>query len=96
MLTGFRVSVLVWLMAYDPPLKEAFRRVGGPKKMAQAIGVGASAVAQWRRVPAIHIFRIEALTGIPAEKLRPDMVPTRAMRRYQLVQKSQPVQRLSA
>lgn len=36
-------------------------------------GVTPQAVWRWRRVPAEHALAIEKLTGIPRERLRPDI-----------------------
>ena len=58
---------------YDPPLRMVLDKAGGPSKLASALGIGPSAVAQWARVPARHLPRIEALTGIPGDVIRPDL-----------------------
>lgn len=59
---------------YDPPLQQVLKKIG-PTELARRLGVVPSAVTQWRRVPARHVLRIAALTGIPAAELRPDMAP---------------------
>lgn len=43
--------------------------------LARKIGVTPSAVTQWAdgRVPAERIFRVSEVTGIPLQKLRPDI-----------------------
>jgi DNA-binding transcriptional regulator YdaS (Cro superfamily) len=58
---------------YDPPLQKVLDKVGGPSKLALHLGVGASAVTQWEKVPARHVPRVAALTGIPGQQIRPDL-----------------------
>jgi DNA-binding transcriptional regulator YdaS (Cro superfamily) len=58
---------------YDPALIRVLEKSGGPARLAMYLGVVASAVTQWSRVPARHIPRIEALTGIPGTEIRPDL-----------------------
>lgn len=58
---------------YDPPLKKALDAAGGPVKLARALGIGASAVTQWTRVPPRHVPMVEQITGIAGRELRPDL-----------------------
>ena len=60
---------------YDPPLKKALDAAGGPVKLARALGIVPSAVTQWTRVPPRHLPRVEKLTGMSGEELRPDLYP---------------------
>lgn len=46
---------------------------GRVTKLADAIGVTHSAVSQWNQVPAERVVQVEKVTGIPREKLRPDI-----------------------
>jgi DNA-binding transcriptional regulator YdaS (Cro superfamily) len=51
--------------------------------IAQAIGIRVQAVSQWRRVPIERVDVVSRLTGIPAQRLRPDWpwpTPTRQRR----------------
>lgn len=59
----------------DAMLKEVLSRLGGQTAVARALGITQGAVAQWDRVPANHLLRLEHLTGIPAARLRPDLAP---------------------
>lgn len=45
-------------------------------ELARALGVTPGAVWQWAgsKVPASRIFKVSELTGIPLDKLRPDLV----------------------
>ena len=59
-----------------PAVKLAMERSGGTlKKLADKLDISPQALAQWgpRRIPIAHIRVIEHLTGIPREKLRPDI-----------------------
>ncbi len=42
-------------------------------KLARELGLARSAVAMWTRVPAERVVEIERITGIPRERLRPDL-----------------------
>jgi len=43
--------------------------------MARHLGIGASAVTQWEKVPAKHVGKIGALTGMKPHELRSDLFP---------------------
>ena len=45
-------------------------------KLAGELNVSSAAISQWAetQVPAERIFRVSDLTGIPIEKLRPDLL----------------------
>jgi DNA-binding transcriptional regulator YdaS (Cro superfamily) len=48
-------------------------------KIAHDIGQTRAAVAKWKKVPAERVVEVERITGIPRQKLRPDLfVPCRA------------------
>jgi DNA-binding transcriptional regulator YdaS (Cro superfamily) len=61
---------------YDSALMRVLEKAGGPSRVAAHLGIVASAVTQWTRVPARHVPRLEALTGIPGRVIRPDLYPT--------------------
>ncbi len=44
-----------------------------PQKLATKLGISRQAVFKWRRIPAERVLKIEAITGIPKERLRPDL-----------------------
>jgi DNA-binding transcriptional regulator YdaS (Cro superfamily) len=58
-----------------PAVRRAMDRNGGTlKKLAAILHISPQALAQWgRRIPVRHIREIERLSGIPREKLRPDI-----------------------
>jgi DNA-binding transcriptional regulator YdaS (Cro superfamily) len=58
---------------YSHGLVLVLEKVGGPTRLAEQLGIVASAVTQWSKVPARHIPRIEALTGVPGNIIRPDL-----------------------
>lgn len=64
-------------------IQTAFDKERGLRlKVARALGITHGAVSQWRRVPAGRVIAVEALTGIPRERLRPDLYePRRKTRR---------------
>ena len=62
---------------YDEPLLRVLRQVGGPSSLASSLKIVPSAVTQWERIPPRHVGPIEALTGIPAHELRPDLFQPR-------------------
>lgn len=53
--------------------KQLVAKAGGPKALAHRIGTSRQAVAKWDRVPAHWVRLLEELTGVPAEKIRPDV-----------------------
>ena len=57
----------------DPIVDEVIRTAGTLAKVGDACGITAQAVADWSRVPAHQVIAVEALTGIPRERLRPDL-----------------------
>jgi TorA maturation chaperone TorD len=54
-------------------LAEAIRAAGGVSELARRIGIAQPSVSNWDRVPADRIASVEAATGIPRAKLRPDL-----------------------
>jgi TorA maturation chaperone TorD len=57
----------------DPGLTEAFRSTGGVSELARRLGISQPSVSAWSRVPADRVAAVEAATGIPRQKLRPDL-----------------------
>lgn len=41
--------------------------------LARALGVTPGAISMWTHVPAERVVHVEKATGIPREKLRPDL-----------------------
>ena len=44
-------------------------------KIARGLGIKASAVSMWKRVPAERLPEVERITGFPRHQLRPDICP---------------------
>lgn len=42
-------------------------------EVAHGLGLTRAAVVKWQQVPAERVVQIERITGIPREKLRPDL-----------------------
>jgi DNA-binding transcriptional regulator YdaS (Cro superfamily) len=55
----------------------AIEKAGGVNALARELGMTGAALSVWRRVPAHRILQVEAVTGIPREKLRPDLYRVR-------------------
>jgi len=54
-------------------LQAAIAVMGGRVELARSLGIKYRAVLDWRRVPAERLIQIERITGIPRERLRPDL-----------------------
>ena len=54
-------------------LQKAIAAAGGTTALARAIGVNHAAISRWTMVPAHWIIKIEHITGVPREELRPDL-----------------------
>jgi len=59
----------------DVGLDLALERSESMTKLAEAMGIGVSAISQWKRVPAERVLAVEAATGVPRQQLRPDLYP---------------------
>ncbi len=63
-------------------INDAIRAAGGVEGLGDRLGCAHSSVVRWRqrgRVPADRVVAIEAATGVPRHRLRPDLygAPTR-------------------
>jgi TorA maturation chaperone TorD len=59
-------------------LEEAIRAAGGIGALARGLGISQPSVSNWQRVPAERVIAVEALTGVPRARLRPDLYPESA------------------
>jgi len=58
----------------EKAIQAAIDAAGGIRSLARAIGVTYQAIQSWKkRIPAERVLDIERATGIPREKLRPDL-----------------------
>jgi DNA-binding transcriptional regulator YdaS (Cro superfamily) len=56
-----------------PVIYRAACAAGGLRELARRLGITPTAIRKWYRVPDDRIIAIEKVTGIPREKLRPDL-----------------------
>lgn len=49
------------------------KELGGPAKIGRICGVSSQAVSQWKRIPRDHAKAIADATGVPIERLLPDV-----------------------
>lgn len=61
--------------AWDPIIGEAIAVAGGPKALAEMLGVGVTSLYSWQRIPPHRVLAVERATGIPRTRLRPDLYP---------------------
>jgi DNA-binding transcriptional regulator YdaS (Cro superfamily) len=52
---------------------EAVLAAGGASALARKLGIKQPSVAGWNRVPAERVLEVERLSGVPKERLRPDL-----------------------
>jgi DNA-binding transcriptional regulator YdaS (Cro superfamily) len=57
-------------------LRRSIKAAGGYSALAQLLGITQPAVFQWKRAPSARVLAIEKLTGVPKERLRPDLYPS--------------------
>ena len=64
-------------MAARTELDRIMRKIretrGQSAEIADACGINKAAVYQWKRVPVQWVRKVSRITGIPAEKIRPDI-----------------------
>jgi transcriptional regulator with XRE-family HTH domain len=59
----------------DPIIDEAIAIANGPTALARKLGINLSSLYSWKRVPEARVLAVEAATGIPRTRLRPDLHP---------------------
>lgn len=57
----------------NPVINIAAKKLGGIVKLSMALGLSRGAASLWSEIPVDHVHKLEELTGIPREKLRPDI-----------------------
>lgn len=57
----------------DAGVKAAVKAAGSLRKLGHALGISHQTIALWKRVPDKYILRVEKVTGIDREQLRPDL-----------------------
>lgn len=56
-------------------MQRAIDAAGGVSALARAIGVAQPSISNWTRVPSDRVVAVEKATGIPRQRLRPDLYP---------------------
>ena len=51
----------------------AVSAAGGVRKLGRLLGISSQAISQWDCVPADRVVAVEQATGVPRERLRPDL-----------------------
>ena len=59
----------------DTALQDAFKAAGGAAALAKALKLTKQAVWGWSRCPAERVLAVEAASGVPRQRLRPDIYP---------------------
>ena len=54
-------------------MKMAIEKVGGFRAMGRLLGLSHEAPRKWKKIPDKYLLKIEKLTGIDREQLRPDL-----------------------
>lgn len=55
-------------------LKQIFSSAGGVVALSKGLGYRShTSLLKWKKVPDKHLLKIEQITGIPREELRPDL-----------------------
>lgn len=58
----------------NPAIEEMFEKSGGREALRRRLGLSKQTMSDWKRagyVPARHAVDVEAITGIPRERLCP-------------------------
>lgn len=71
---GFTPEVYKLPMEQNP-VALAAKKLGSKSALARAVNVTPQAIQKWfaKRIPAERVLAVEAATGIPRSKLRPDL-----------------------
>jgi hypothetical protein len=57
----------------DEALQEAIKAAGGVRALGRMLGTSHTAIMRWEKVPAARVVEVERFTGVPRERLRPDL-----------------------
>jgi DNA-binding transcriptional regulator YdaS (Cro superfamily) len=64
----------------DATIAFVVKKAGGMRALGRALGISHQAILSWTHIPAERVVAIEEATGIPREKLRPDLYKRRGAR----------------
>jgi DNA-binding transcriptional regulator YdaS (Cro superfamily) len=65
-------------MTWDSGLAKAVKATGGIGRFARKLEITTQAVYGWKRVPAERVIKIEGISGVDRETLRPDLYHRKA------------------
>jgi TorA maturation chaperone TorD len=68
----------------DEGLELAIDAAGGMRALSRALGISQPAISAWKRVPSERVVSVEAATGVPRARLRPDLYGEEAARSRQI------------
>lgn len=51
----------------------AVQAAGSMHELGRRLGIAWQSVQQWKQIPANRLIEIERVTGVPRERLRPDL-----------------------
>ncbi len=57
----------------DKGLELAIAAAGTRYRLAKLLGIKPSSVLKWGRIPTGRVVQVEQVTGVPREKLRPEL-----------------------
>lgn len=60
-------------MPNDAGIQLIRQRYGLAAALARHLGLRPSTISEWRAIPAHHVVAVAHFSGIPREKLRPDI-----------------------
>ena len=77
--SGCHTATMVAQIAPFEALTRSAEIIGSQGKLARICGVSSTAVWKWmqsgKRLPAEHVLKVEAATGVSRHLLRPDIYP---------------------
>src|SRR4051794_25077361 len=59
--------------ALEKGVELAVAAAGSQSELARRLNVKVQSIQQWKRVPEDRVAEVEPVTGVPREKLRPDL-----------------------
>lgn len=63
-----------------PVVREAAEILGGIQVLADVLGIKRQAFYMWKRVPPNRVIALELASGIPRQRIRPDLYPPQRYR----------------
>ncbi len=54
-------------------IKIAIKRSGGITRLAKCLNIRHQTIYSWKKIPSERVVDVERVTGIPRQKLRPDL-----------------------